>query len=139
MNPKDQTPSNSDAQGAQPPSNAPAQPPICCNCEKSRCLKLYCECFSRNVLCNKGCNCRDCLNNTQNYVDSTELPDPGHPAHPRKKPERVHPQDRRGRVGQQHLGEEGVHVQEVELPEKVLRVLREGGVLLVLLQVHRVL
>ena len=34
-----------------------------CNCEKSQCLKLYCECFARNELCTKYCNCRDCKNN----------------------------------------------------------------------------
>lgn len=34
-----------------------------CNCEKSQCLKLYCECFSKNELCTKFCNCRDCKNN----------------------------------------------------------------------------
>ena len=39
-----------------------------CNCEKSQCLKLYCECFSRNELCNKFCNCRDCKNDGLNLV-----------------------------------------------------------------------
>lgn len=34
-----------------------------CNCEKSKCLKLYCECFSRQQTCSKLCNCRDCRNN----------------------------------------------------------------------------
>ena len=33
-----------------------------CNCKKSRCLKLYCECFSADIYCN-GCNCTSCLNN----------------------------------------------------------------------------
>ena len=32
-----------------------------CNCKKSRCLKLYCDCFAANVLCS-GCRCRDCVN-----------------------------------------------------------------------------
>lgn len=34
-----------------------------CNCEKSQCLKLYCECFAKNMICRKQCNCRDCKNN----------------------------------------------------------------------------
>jgi hypothetical protein len=34
---------------------------ICCNCKKSRCLKLYCECFRNNQVCS-GCNCVACLN-----------------------------------------------------------------------------
>ena len=32
-----------------------------CNCKKSRCLKLYCECFARGDYC-KDCNCVNCEN-----------------------------------------------------------------------------
>jgi len=32
-----------------------------CNCRKSKCLKLYCECFAAGMLCN-NCNCADCQN-----------------------------------------------------------------------------
>jgi len=32
-----------------------------CNCKKSKCLKLYCECFARQAYCD-GCNCQDCHN-----------------------------------------------------------------------------
>ncbi len=32
-----------------------------CNCKKSRCLKLYCECFASLRYC-VGCNCHDCSN-----------------------------------------------------------------------------
>jgi deoxyadenosine/deoxycytidine kinase len=32
-----------------------------CNCKKSRCLKLYCECFNNGEYC-KNCNCVDCHN-----------------------------------------------------------------------------
>ena len=32
-----------------------------CNCRKSGCLKLYCQCFAARALC-KGCNCVGCLN-----------------------------------------------------------------------------
>ena len=32
-----------------------------CNCRKSRCLKLYCECFSAQVFCD-GCKCINCQN-----------------------------------------------------------------------------
>jgi len=34
-----------------------------CNCKNSKCLKLYCECFGRNVECGSHCNCRNCHNN----------------------------------------------------------------------------
>ena len=36
-----------------------------CNCKKSRCLKLYCECFANLRYCT-DCNCVDC-HNTKDY------------------------------------------------------------------------
>ena len=43
-----------------------------CKCKKSRCLKLYCECFSAKNLCKDTCNCIDCANQegTGNQKDS---------------------------------------------------------------------
>ena len=47
-----------------------------CNCKKSRCLKLYCECFAGGNYC-AGCNCLNCSNNEaseparQEAVEST--------------------------------------------------------------------
>ncbi|XP_055592818.1 protein lin-54 homolog [Uranotaenia lowii] len=36
-----------------------------CNCTKSQCLKLYCDCFANGEFC-YNCNCRDCYNNLEN-------------------------------------------------------------------------
>lgn len=33
-----------------------------CNCKKSKCLKLYCECFAAGVYCMDSCSCQDCFN-----------------------------------------------------------------------------
>uniref|UniRef100_A0A6A7FPF8 Protein lin-54 homolog isoform X2 n=1 Tax=Hirondellea gigas TaxID=1518452 RepID=A0A6A7FPF8_9CRUS len=33
-----------------------------CNCNKSQCLKLYCDCFANGEFCN-NCNCTNCYNN----------------------------------------------------------------------------
>ena len=33
-----------------------------CNCTKSQCLKLYCQCFAKLMFCGPNCNCNDCLN-----------------------------------------------------------------------------
>lgn len=32
-----------------------------CNCTKSQCLKLYCDCFANGEFCS-GCNCTNCFN-----------------------------------------------------------------------------
>ncbi|CAD6267091.1 unnamed protein product [Miscanthus lutarioriparius] len=34
-----------------------------CSCKKSKCLKLYCECFAAGVYCSEPCSCIGCLNN----------------------------------------------------------------------------
>ena len=33
-----------------------------CNCSKSQCLKLYCDCFANGEFCS-NCNCNNCFNN----------------------------------------------------------------------------
>ncbi len=33
-----------------------------CNCKKSKCLKLYCECFANNRFCDSSCACNGCSN-----------------------------------------------------------------------------
>ncbi|XP_024400757.1 uncharacterized protein [Physcomitrium patens] len=33
-----------------------------CNCKKSKCLKLYCECFAAREFCVGSCACRNCFN-----------------------------------------------------------------------------
>lgn len=35
-----------------------------CNCKRSNCLKLYCDCFASGEYC-KNCNCLDCYNNLE--------------------------------------------------------------------------
>lgn len=36
-----------------------------CNCKKSKCLKLYCDCFAQGLSC-LDCNCSDCENKPEN-------------------------------------------------------------------------
>ncbi|PPS13166.1 hypothetical protein GOBAR_AA07466 [Gossypium barbadense] len=33
-----------------------------CNCRRSRCLKLYCECFAAGIYCEDCCACENCVN-----------------------------------------------------------------------------
>lgn len=39
-----------------------------CNCSKSKCLRLYCECFAKGLQCGPQCNCTGCHNNDQHRV-----------------------------------------------------------------------
>lgn len=38
---------------------------IICHCKRSRCLKLYCDCFKIKKLCESSCRCNDCANSEQ--------------------------------------------------------------------------
>lgn len=37
-----------------------------CTCTNSRCLKLYCACFSSGEMCGPHCQCKSCFNNDAN-------------------------------------------------------------------------
>ncbi|XP_059471575.1 protein lin-54 homolog [Neocloeon triangulifer] len=39
-----------------------------CNCTKSQCLKLYCDCFANGEFC-FNCNCNTCFNNLEHEED----------------------------------------------------------------------
>ncbi|XP_030378518.1 protein lin-54 homolog [Scaptodrosophila lebanonensis] len=41
-----------------------------CNCSKSQCLKLYCDCFANGEFC-QDCTCKDCYNNLE-YEDERQ-------------------------------------------------------------------
>jgi len=43
-----------------------------CNCKKTKCLKLYCECFANGGVCRPGCKCENC-HNTVELQDLREL------------------------------------------------------------------
>jgi hypothetical protein len=51
--------------GAEIPESCPSKK---CNCKRSRCLKLYCECFAAGAVCD-GCSCQNC----QNTLDHADL------------------------------------------------------------------
>jgi hypothetical protein len=41
---------------------------VTCNCEKSGCLKKYCECFKEGSKCSSTCNCSNCKNRSKSMV-----------------------------------------------------------------------
>ncbi|XP_022881434.1 uncharacterized protein LOC111398655 [Olea europaea var. sylvestris] len=40
-----------------------------CNCKKSKCLKLYCDCFAAGIYCEEPCSCQGCYNRPE-YEDT---------------------------------------------------------------------
>ena len=36
-----------------------------CQCSKSKCLKLYCDCFRQSAMCSTDCQCQNCKNTTE--------------------------------------------------------------------------
>jgi len=37
-----------------------------CKCSKSKCLKLYCDCFQAGQICGANCSCKNCHNTKEN-------------------------------------------------------------------------
>ncbi|XP_022755328.1 CRC domain-containing protein TSO1-like [Durio zibethinus] len=40
-----------------------------CNCKKTKCLKLYCDCFAAGIYCAEPCSCQGCFNRPE-YEDT---------------------------------------------------------------------
>ncbi|KAH6774266.1 hypothetical protein C2S51_012670 [Perilla frutescens var. frutescens] len=40
-----------------------------CNCKRSKCLKLYCDCFAAGIYCAEPCACQECYNRPE-YEDT---------------------------------------------------------------------
>lgn len=45
-----------------------------CTCNKTKCLKKYCECFANNLYC-EDCDCKGCLNRPMFYGLKDEIND----------------------------------------------------------------
>ncbi len=60
---------NSDHELSEEQTNSKKKAKTCCNCKKSRCLKLYCDCFGRGQPCAKECNCLNCLNTEAHHKE----------------------------------------------------------------------
>mmetsp|Transcript_37472 Transcript_37472/g.73717 ORF Transcript_37472/g.73717 Transcript_37472/m.73717 type:complete len:546 (+) Transcript_37472:1171-2808(+) len=44
-----------------------------CNCKKTRCLKLYCECFAKQIFCRPVCKCETCYNADNSMFEAERL------------------------------------------------------------------
>lgn len=45
---------------------------VACHCKKSKCLRLYCECFAKGLICGVDCICEGC-HNTNDLKELREL------------------------------------------------------------------
>ncbi|XP_077593798.1 protein lin-54 homolog [Stigmatopora nigra] len=52
-------------------AEATTRPRKPCNCTKSQCLKLYCDCFANGEFCN-NCNCNNCFNNLEHETERSK-------------------------------------------------------------------
>eukprot|EP01017_Pseudomicrothorax_dubius_P021094 TRINITY_DN22805_c0_g1_i1.p1 TRINITY_DN22805_c0_g1~~TRINITY_DN22805_c0_g1_i1.p1 ORF type:complete len:340 (-),score=38.20 TRINITY_DN22805_c0_g1_i1:153-1172(-) len=43
-----------------------------CSCKRSRCLKLYCECFANGRMCSRDCKCENCRNDDTHSSERAE-------------------------------------------------------------------
>lgn len=43
-----------------------------CNCEKTKCLKMYCACYREGVACSERCRCKQCYNTLANQEAITQ-------------------------------------------------------------------
>ena len=56
-------------------SSAIREEKLFCNCEKSKCLKMYCNCYRAGNACSERCRCRQCYNTpvNQKNIQSSKL------------------------------------------------------------------
>ncbi|XP_057675669.1 protein lin-54 homolog [Corythoichthys intestinalis] len=52
-------------------AEATSRPRKPCNCTKSQCLKLYCDCFANGEFCS-NCNCNNCFNNLEHETERSK-------------------------------------------------------------------
>ncbi|XP_064603915.1 protein lin-54 homolog isoform X2 [Liolophura sinensis] len=71
-----------------------ARPRKPCNCTKSQCLKLYCDCFANGEFCH-NCNCTNCANNLEHEEGRSRAIK----ACLDRNPMAFHPKIGKGRVG----------------------------------------
>jgi hypothetical protein len=63
-------------------NQTPISSDLPCGCQKTKCLKLYCECFAEGKYC-LNCNCKNCHNTAdheeerKDAIDSTKDKHPG--------------------------------------------------------------
>jgi hypothetical protein len=47
--------------------------PVKCGCRRTKCLKLYCDCFASGNVCSEDCECKGCHNNEEFKEEREEV------------------------------------------------------------------
>jgi hypothetical protein len=81
------TGSNNAATTGRTESHGAVPAGIVCNCKRSKCLKMYCDCFRYSLYCGSVCKCNDCANNLARAAERQEAID----AIVERNPEAFHP------------------------------------------------
>lgn len=90
--------------GSSPESSPPSRPRKPCNCTKSQCLKLYCDCFANGEFCN-NCNCVNCSNNMDHEKERSKAIK----ACLERNPQAFHPKIGKGRGDSDRRHNKGCH------------------------------
>jgi len=90
--------------GSSPESSPPNRPRKPCNCTKSQCLKLYCDCFANGEFCN-NCNCVNCSNNMEHEKERSKAIK----ACLERNPQAFHPKIGKGRGDAERRHNKGCH------------------------------
>ncbi|KAH3864034.1 hypothetical protein DPMN_027046, partial [Dreissena polymorpha] len=87
--------STKNANGTSVDASGAARPRKPCNCTKSQCLKLYCDCFANGEFCH-NCNCNNCANNLEHEEDRSRAIK----SCLERNPSAFHPKIGKGRAGE---------------------------------------
>ncbi|KAL9984790.1 hypothetical protein ACROYT_G007123 [Oculina patagonica] len=90
--------------GSSPESSPPNRPRKPCNCTKSQCLKLYCDCFANGEFCS-NCNCVNCSNNMEHEKERSKAIK----ACLERNPQAFHPKIGKGRGDADRRHNKGCH------------------------------
>lgn len=90
--------------GSSPESSPPNRPRKPCNCTKSQCLKLYCDCFANGEFCS-NCNCVNCCNNMDHEKERSKAIK----ACLERNPQAFHPKIGKGRGDSDRRHNKGCH------------------------------
>ncbi|BDA51406.1 probable protein tesmin/TSO1-like CXC 3 at N-terminal half [Coccomyxa sp. Obi] len=103
-----------------------SEQPKRCNCKKSRCLKLYCDCFAAGQYCKHACSCQSCLNNADNKDIVVSMRDQVRQRNPQAFQEKIEKQVNGPGSGVSGLHKRGCHCKKSHCKKKYCECFQAG-------------